>query len=670
MRNRIVRKGRGIVQRELRRALLKNLLRYFGFPLAAAGVLLIAFFALQAQIVTEIRKSSYQILETAAQQQANALGRYLDLVATRLELITDYDAYQNPQALIESLQMELTDAGTDVSVGYANPMGELLTTDDSNGSKQNVASESWFKVSMLGKTCVTTVPSEQADGLMNLRISTPVNTAEGTRGVLFAMLSHESLLSQLKTRAYQGASFSFVCDASGVILFAESGARAIEAGKRVDAYLGEDALASGVSVESLRDAMRERNISAFHFSYQGQGYYAVTERMANRNWNMFTMVECKTADIIANQVRVYHVAMLLIILLVGVSMAAQAYEHERETVIKLESDKDLLKQSAQRYQLITRLSNEVFFHVTLDTGAISFNDTFESMFGFPAPNCSIDRMDHCSDLFFEDDRKIFLSLVNQLRAGEAEARAELRMVNSRGVARWKRVEIYTVFDLDKQAVQLVGKIADIHRQKQSMQRLIRQADSEPLTGLLNRGAMERNIKAFLSGEGLGGRHALIMLDFDNFKAVNDTLGHARGDQLLVSFANGIRRLFRSGDYTSRIGGDEYMLFIKNAGSDIVVQDKAEALRDEMAALSRKIGVPVSISVGIAVYERDGKTFEKLYKAADAALYAVKRGGKNAIAFHSASPDEAKESAAEREASAEGDELCDIDGMCEQDDEQE
>ena len=67
--------------------------------------------------------------------------------------------------------------------------------------------------------------------------------------------------------------------------------------------------------------------------------------------------------------------------------------------------------------------------------------------------------------------------------------------------------------------------------------------------------MERSVKAFLAGDGKDGRHALLFLDFDRFKQVNDTLGHAIGDELLIDFAEGMRRLFRSGDFLSRTGGD-------------------------------------------------------------------------------------------------------------------
>lgn len=642
-----------------KRSFLKELLRYFGYPLAAAGVMMLAFFLLQGQIVKEIQKGTYQILIDAARQQSITLGRYVDLLAARVHLIADYDADMGPNTIVESLRTELRDDAVDLEVGYANPMGDLLYSDQ---TQKNVASETWFQQSLAGKTLVTTGSQNVDDGLTDVRVSAHVNTHSGVRGVLFSTLSNRNFSGLLKTLAYEGAANSFVSDATGVILFVENGLDDVRVGMRVKELINDQSLGKDATLVQLKEKLREDQIVTFRFHSSDQVYYAACEWLSEYDWYVFTLVPGDIADGISSQVSLYQMAMLVIVLLTGVSMAAQSYRHERETVTKLEADKELLLQSAQRYQLITQLSNEVFFHISLDDGVISFNDTFEMMFGFPPPSCTIESLDNCTNLFYEEDQTLFLSLINQLRAGDAEARAELRMVNSRGVARWKRVEIFAVVDQDKNAVQLVGKIADIHRQKKSMQRLIRQADSEPLTGLLNRAAMERNIKAFLAGEGLDGRHALMMLDFDNFKAVNDTLGHAKGDHLLVAFANGMRQLFRSGDYLSRIGGDEYMLFIKNVGADNVAQDKAEALREEMAGLSRKIGIPVSISVGIAVYERDGDTFEKLYRAADEALYQVKRNGKNAISFFSVALPSGEEDMFP--LSDEGDELCDIDGMCE------
>ena len=643
---------------EEKRVFRKELLRYFGFPLAAAGVMVLAFFLLQGKIVKEIQKGTYEILIDSARQQSITLERYIDSLATRVQLIADYDADTGPNTLVESLRTELHDKAVDVEIGYANPMGDLLYSDS---IEDNVSTENWFRKSLSGQTIVTTCTQNADDGLADVRVSANVNTHSGVYGVLFATLSNRNFSGLFNTLAYEGAANTFVCDATGNILFVEHTMDFVRAGEGIRSYINDESLDNGASFEQLSQQVKKNQIVTFRFQASNQAYYGVCEKLSAYDWYVFTLVPGDKADVIANSVSMYQMIMLLVVLITGGSMAAQSYRHERETVAKLEADKELLLQSAQRYQLITQLSNEVLFHISLDDGLISFNDSFEAMFGFPPPICTVENLNDCTDLFFEADQALFLGLVDQLRAGGKEARAELRMVNAQGVARWKRVEIFAVVDQDKRAVQTVGKIADIHRQKKNMQRLIRQADSDPLTGLLNRAAMERNISSFLAGEGLDGRHALLMLDFDNFKAVNDTLGHARGDQLLVSFANGVRRLFRSGDYLSRIGGDEYMLFIKNTGEDNVAQDKAEALREEMAGLSRKLGIPVSISVGIAIYARDGDTFEKLYRAADEALYRVKRSGKNAISFFS-EPMQAEQEEL-RLAPEEDDELCDIDGMC-------
>jgi diguanylate cyclase (GGDEF)-like protein/PAS domain S-box-containing protein len=659
--------GRDTVQKpETKRTPLKEFLRYFGYPLAAAGVMLLAFYTLQGQIVKEIHKGTNEILVDSARQQTISMERYVDLLTTRVELIASYDADTGPNTLVESLRTVLRDDAVNVEIGYANPMGDLFYSDQDT---YNVAREEWFRRSYAGETVLSTGSQNLDDGMMDVRVSASVNTKSGVHGVLFATLSNRNFSAQLKTLAYEGQAYSFVSDNTGLIMFIEDGLNFIKAGEHVKTYINDAALSNGESIAKLKEQLKQNQIVAFRYIVDREVYYAVCEWLPDYDWYVFTVVPGAVADVISRQVSLYLMAMLLIMLLVGTSMAAQSFRHEQETVKKLEADKDLLRQSAQRYQLITQLSNEVFFQISMDTGEISFNDTFEAMFGFPPPKCSLNNLEDCTTLFFEEDSHIFLSLVNQLRAGDTEARAELRMVGSRGIIRWKRVEIYSVFDQEGLAVQLVGKIADIHRQKQSMQRLIRQADSEPLTGLLNRGAMERNIKAFLAGEGLGGRHALIMLDFDNFKAVNDTLGHAKGDQLLVSFANGMRRLFRSGDYLSRIGGDEYMIFIKHTMDDIVALDKAEALREVMVELSRKVGIPVSISVGIAVYDRDGETFEKLYKSADEALYQIKRGGKNAIAFFSAPADLAERTGLTSRPTEEQD-LLDINGIYDEDIENE
>ncbi|MEA4869161.1 MAG: diguanylate cyclase [Christensenella sp.] len=615
------------------RKLPGDLLRYFGFPLFAVGVVLIAFLGINRQVRSEIQTGTFQTLLDATRYQRSAVEKYVHLVSTRVELIADHESSSAAAALVTALRAELIQDARNVKTGFAGPDGTVIYGD---ACYTDLSNEDWFLRSMQGETVMAETDQDIRTNQQNIIVSTRANTVGGADGVLFAVLDGQNISGLLDTHAYDDEAYSLICDSKGIVIFSELKPGIVTRNGNIFQWINDQTLEKGTKLALLKNQIREGRAVQYRFSYKGAWYYAVSEKVNAFNWYVLSIVPAVTADVVQQQVSMYLLGMLFIILLVGISMTTQAYLHEQSTIKKLERDKDLLRQSAEQYQLITQLSNEVFFQIDLESGKVSFNDSFEAMFGSPPPLCTIDHLDECLKLFFEMDRQTFLAMVANLRAGAAEAKEDIRMVNARGIIRWKRFEIFSVFDHDGRATQLVGKIADIHRQKQSMQRLIRQADSEPLTGLLNRGAFERNIKGFLEGEGLGGKHALLIMDFDNFKSVNDTLGHAEGDRLLVSFATGMKRLFRAGDYLSRIGGDEYMVFLKNIYEDGDALEKAESLRAEMSGLSKIIRIPVSLSIGIAIYHRDGNSFEALYRAADEALYHVKRNGKNNISFFSVS----------------------------------
>lgn len=625
------------MRNESTRTFFSELARYFGFPLFAVVVVVIAFFATNRQIEAEIHKGTFQILQDSSRTQRNELERYVDRLTTRIELIAAHDSEIGPAATCTALRNEMRGIATDVRVGYANKNGLLLFGDENGIIVKN---EDWFNKSLAGKTAVITASFDEDGGPANVRISARVQPENGATGVLFATLDGVNFAKLLETQAYQGAAFSVVIDSEGTVLFTEGKESLFESGSNVFDVVNDQTLDPEYSVAELRNELGDNKIIETHFAYGVESYHAVYIKVDVGDWYVATFAPGSAANYIQRQVSVYQLGMLFIMLVVGISLSIQSYLHERATIQKLENDKDLLQQSAQRYQLITRLSNEVFFYVDLQTGKVSFNENFELMFGFPPPVCSIGSIDRYYKLFVEEDRVFFEAVVQGLLDGATEVTEEVRMVDAHGLARWKRIEIFAVLGQDGRAVEFVGKIADIHHQKKSMQKLIRQADSDPLTKLLNRGALERSVKEFLAGDGQNGRHALLFLDLDRFKQVNDTLGHAIGDELLVDFAEGMRRLFRSGDFLSRTGGDEYVVFVKNIAQDDVAYEKAAALGEEMEQLSRKVGLPVSVSIGIAIYDRDGETFERLYKAADKALYRVKKQGRNAIAFFS-SPEETR-----------------------------
>jgi len=177
---------------------------------------------------------------------------------------------------------------------------------------------------------------------------------------------------------------------------------------------------------------------------------------------------------------------------------------------------------------------------------------------------------------------------------------------------------------------VVGKI----RSHEENRDLADKADTDLLTGLNNKLATERKIKEYI--EFHPNEQALMfVLDIDNFKKINDTMGHAFGDEVIRTLGHQIRGEFRVSDIIGRIGGDEFMIFLKNLKDDALVEQEANRVAKFFANFQagEYVKYSATASIGAAVYPRDADTFESLYKAADKALYKAKERGKNQLAFY-------------------------------------
>lgn len=171
----------------------------------------------------------------------------------------------------------------------------------------------------------------------------------------------------------------------------------------------------------------------------------------------------------------------------------------------------------------------------------------------------------------------------------------------------------------------------VYLENQETQRLIRhEAEHDALTDLLNRGSFEKVFGIYENGTR---PFALILVDVDVFKSVNDTYGHATGDKILKKVAKLLKQAFRSIDFVCRIGGDEFAIVMVEMTSDLqyTIRDKIAAVNEELS--NPEDGLPaVSLSVGVAFSDRENPG-ESIYKDADKALYDVKEHGKHGCGFY-------------------------------------
>ena len=167
-----------------------------------------------------------------------------------------------------------------------------------------------------------------------------------------------------------------------------------------------------------------------------------------------------------------------------------------------------------------------------------------------------------------------------------------------------------------------------NRQDSYLKDLQWRASMDMLSGLLNRAATERAIKDRLLEMGQGDTCALFIVDLDNFKQVNDMLGHQAGDQAIRQAAEKLSSLFRASDIVGRLGGDEFVVFLYGGITKEIASKKAAAICEKLQlALGDRETVYITASVGIHLAGK-GQTFEGLYQSADLALYKAKKAGKH------------------------------------------
>ncbi len=201
---------------------------------------------------------------------------------------------------------------------------------------------------------------------------------------------------------------------------------------------------------------------------------------------------------------------------------------------------------------------------------------------------------------------------------------------------WYRISIFLINPESGNDVRFYAVFHDIDDERTEQENLRMLATTDMMTGLLVRSATMQGIDDYLAGEGAELSHALVILDLDGLKLINDTLGHQTGDKAICRMASAMRRCFRSSDILGRVGGDEFFVFLKNATPSVVARKIRELQREmQFFCTSGKNRILVSCSAGISLYDGSSevkKTRQQMYTEADAALYRTKALGKNSYTF--------------------------------------
>ncbi|MEG2405088.1 MAG: sensor domain-containing diguanylate cyclase, partial [Oscillospiraceae bacterium] len=270
------------------------------------------------------------------------------------------------------------------------------------------------------------------------------------------------------------------------------------------------------------------------------------------------------------------------------------------------------------------------------TGVMEYNGGFVELFGFEPRLNNFPQSIIQSNYVLPEDKDIMLKLFSDMRKGVQDCKVELRLLNKNNTYIWCSISASAILDESGKTIKAMGIIEDISEQKSKEEMLTLKAERDQLTYLYNKSTTEQLIKGFLTGKIMDEtKHALMIIDVDDFKSVNDTFGHMYGDTVLQKLAGILQPVFRDSDIVGRLGGDEFFVFMKNVFSEETAKAKAQEVCDAFRQTYSENGesCTVSASIGIAIYPGDGVDFESLYKHADTALYLKKSTGKDGYCIY-------------------------------------
>lgn len=290
-----------------------------------------------------------------------------------------------------------------------------------------------------------------------------------------------------------------------------------------------------------------------------------------------------------------------------------------------------LRESRERYRLALAGANDGVWDWDLVSGQFRVSERWCEMLGLPAAEVSEDVEDWLSLLHPTERDDLWEAVQAHLEGRTPHLEVEHRILHRDGGWRWVRTRGLAVRDAQGRATRVAGSQGDITERRNFEARLVQEATTDALTGLANRSAFVERLRGALARTAVEPSRgcAVLFVDLDRFKVVNDSLGHHVGDRLLVAVAQRLRMSVRPQDVVARFGGDEFALLVE----PMLARERVEELA---ARLHRTLAVPFNLghhqlhatgSLGIVFQSGEGASVEEVLRNADIAMYRSKREGR-------------------------------------------
>ena len=313
----------------------------------------------------------------------------------------------------------------------------------------------------------------------------------------------------------------------------------------------------------------------------------------------------------------------------------EALEGFIQDITLRKNSEEAAREAEARYRSIFENAIEGIYQTTPSGSYLNFNPALARIYGYDSPEDLIRGIsDIQKQLYVDPDKR--QEFVSMMQAQGSVQHFEAQVYRKNGDIIWITENAREVRDADGQLMFYEGTVEDITERKNYEQQIEYQATHDSLTGLPNRTLLADRLQQCISfADRFNTKVAVAFVDLDQFKLINDSMGHHIGDELLVAMAERLAGCVRESDTVVRLGGDEFVLLITSLQK---VEDISQSMQRVLAAIAQPFMInswdyAVSCSIGVSIYPDDGNDFNTLLKHADTAMYKAKQAGRNNFQFY-------------------------------------
>lgn len=594
----------------------------------ALAVIVVCFIAATLlEFNSKIQKRMYDLqmnsMKELSMQGSAVVEKNLESLANTLYGLAEYmnEEYIQDEDNIERLK-EFLDKRKLVGfqrLGLADDRGNARVT---NGDVLNIADREYFRHCMESKKEVLEVRDSELVDKRVIILGVPIMSEKNKNdviGILYGILEQDNLRIYKNTILENEKKFIQIIDTEGSYIIKEETSLL---GKRKNIFDGIRSVNSSMSVGEIQRKISNGESVFTEVWAEGKEEIVFFTPLKINNWCVVTIMEksqvIRATDFILD--KDVYLLTIKIVAVIAILGAVILYYFEQEKKWLQEYNKQMLL-NEQIYKIASNKAEVMIAIYDLKSDNIRFINNEVLDIGLPQ------QMNNAREelkKYLAGDREMEEKLESVFYdlSYAVENKSMYFTMNINGERRYLRIQFFGVTDEAGELSQSVGMVEDITETKQ----LQKEADTDQLTGLNNRRSSEEKIRKCLEQpmDKPNSVHVFMIMDMDYFKSLNDTLGHQVGDQALQDVARILNQHFREYDILGRLGGDEFLIFIKNIPENVVSKNIKSLLEKLHLTYCRENQqVTISASAGAVLIRTSGYDFKELYHRADQALYEVK-----------------------------------------------